>query len=95
MLFLLFMGVNKPVRCILFLNGMTCMHLMRQIVTVWTLSTLDDGYQHTWCRASARSVTVITLAGKGLSAVLLQCLIYFLISNFSFLNTFLTFAQHI
>lgn len=47
MLFLLFMGVNKQVRCILFLNGMTCMHLMRQIVTVWLLSTLGDGYQHT------------------------------------------------
>lgn len=46
MLFLLFMGVNKQVRYILFLNGMTCMHLMRQIVTVWTLSTLGVGHRH-------------------------------------------------
>lgn len=95
MLFLLFMGVNKAGK-VHFAERYDLYALdVRQIVTVWTLSTLGDGYQHTWCRASARSVTVITLAGKGLSAVLLQCLIYFLISNFSFLNTFLTFAQHI
>lgn len=41
MLFLLFMGVNKQIRCILFLNGMTCMHF-----DATDCNGVDP--QHTW-----------------------------------------------